>query len=65
MRDELSFELISERRASVYGRYAHAMNEIKIWTSYKESKLGRILIVEQVIVSLIPAVCGVSNMRRM
>jgi hypothetical protein len=31
-RGELSFEEISKRRASVYGAYAQAMNEIETWT---------------------------------
>lgn len=31
-RGELSFGAISESRASIYGSYAHAMNEIENWT---------------------------------
>jgi hypothetical protein len=31
-RGELSFEVISKRRASVYEAYAQAMNEIENWT---------------------------------
>jgi hypothetical protein len=31
-RGELSSEEISKRRASVYGAYAQAMNEIETWT---------------------------------
>lgn len=30
---ELTFETISERRTSVYGRYAYAMNGLESWTS--------------------------------
>lgn len=31
-RGELSLEEINQRKASVYGRYAQAINEIEIWT---------------------------------
>lgn len=31
-RGEFSFEVISKRRASIYGAYAQAMNEIEAWT---------------------------------
>ena len=31
-RGEFSFEVISKRRASIYGAYAQAMNEIETWT---------------------------------
>ncbi|KAJ5904920.1 uncharacterized protein N7473_001836 [Penicillium subrubescens] len=41
-RGELSLEVISQRKMTVYGRYARAMNEAETWTGYRFPCAGRV-----------------------